>query len=133
MKPSNLVAELRAAGLNLSTIGGKLKVGPADLLTDELRQSIRERRAEIIRTLAAESAPAVESHPSTTQPASVRPEPRKVACGECSRFLPDTINPAQGLGRCNITGTGPPSGGSGYKACYPMAPRQCPNFERNEP
>jgi hypothetical protein len=63
--PSLLVAELRAAGLTLSAHGGKLKAGPADLLTDELRQSIKDRRAEILSILAAEPTPAVNTIPAT--------------------------------------------------------------------
>ncbi|MBE7562320.1 hypothetical protein H7F10_04995 [Acidithiobacillus sp. HP-6] len=127
--PSLLVEKLRTAGLTLSTIGGNLKVGPAVLLTDELRQAIREHRDEMIRILAATP----ENYPSNTPAASVRPEPRKqpqrVTCGECLRFLPGQPLPGQSLGTCSLTRSGPPSGGSGYKACYPMAPRQCPSYE----
>lgn len=129
---SLLVEKLRTAGLTLSAHGGKLKVGPAGLLTDGLRQSIRENRAEIIRILAATP----ESYPSTTPAASVRPEPRKqpqrVTCGECARFLPGQPLPGQSLGTCSLTGAGPPDGGSGYKACYPMAPRACPSYEQKD-
>lgn len=57
---------------------------------------------------------------------------QRVTCGECSRFLPDTINPAQGVGRCGVTGAGPPSGGYGYRACFPLAPRTCPSYEQKD-
>ncbi len=132
--PSLLVEELKAAGFILSAEGSRLRVAPADSLTDELRQSIREHRAGIIALLAAESAPAVESTADATPALSVHPEQDMAHCGACSHFLPDTINPAQGVGRCGVTGAGPPSVASGdYAACYPRAPRTCPGYEqRNE-
>ena len=135
---SLLVAELRAAGLTLSAHGGKLKVGPADLLTDELRQSIRGHRAGIVALLAAEASPAVECTTDAPPAEKMQPEPNmtpsRASCGTCLHFLPDTINPVQGVGRCEVTGAGPPSVASGdYAACFPLAPRRCSNHElRNE-
>ena len=130
MAASSLLAELRAAGFTLTAEGSRLRVAPADLLTDELRAGIREHRAELVRILAAESAPDGRSTADLTQPPSVRPERDMAHCGACSHFLPDSINPAQGVGRCGVTGAGPPSVASGdYAACYPMAPRQCPSYE----
>ena len=134
---SSLLAELKAAGFALTAEASRLRVAPADRLTDELRAGIREHRAELIALLAAESAPAVRSGTDTTPAASVRPErdmaPSRVSCGTCLHFLPDTINQSEGLGRCGMTGTGPPAGGSGYGACFPLAPRQCPSYQpRNE-
>lgn len=80
--------------------------------------------------------PAIESYQSTTPAACVQHRadmpPSRASCGACLHFLPDSINPAQGVGRCEVTGAGPPSGGSGYRACFPMAPRTCPSYERNE-
>ena len=129
---SSLLAELRAAGFTLTAEGPRLRVAPADMLTDELRQRIREHRTGLMSILAAESALDGRSSTNATPAACVRPEQDMAHCGACSHFLPDTINPAQGIGRCGVTGAGPPSGGSGYKACYPMAPRTCPSYERNE-
>lgn len=134
--PSLLVEKLRAAGLTLSAHGGRLQVGPADLLTDELRQSIKEHRAGLISIL--EAAPAIESYPSPTPAEKMQHRantgPSRVFCGQCLHFLPDTINPAQGIGTCSLTGAGPPSVASGdYAACYPMAPRKCPSYEGIEP
>ncbi|MFA5730859.1 MAG: hypothetical protein WC934_02510 [Acidithiobacillus sp.] len=82
--------------------------------------------------LAAESAPAVRSSTNATPAACVRPEQDMAHCGACSHFLPGQPLPGQSLGTCSLTGAGPPSGGSGYKACYPMAPRTCPSYEGNE-
>lgn len=136
--PSLLVEKLKAAGFTLSASGGRLQVGPAVLLTDELRQSIREHRAGIIRILAAEPAPAPESYPSPTPAASVQPAPRKqpqrVSCGVCLHFLPGQPLPEQSLGRCGLTRAGPPSPKHGdYLACFPRAPRTCSQFQHKEP
>ena len=136
--PSLLVEELRAAGFTLSAEGSRLRVAPADSLTDELRAGIREHRAGIVALLAAESAPDVESTTDITPAEKMqhRPDmtPSRVSCGTCQHFLPDTIHPAQGVGRCEVTGAGPPSVEHGdYRACYPMAERYCDNHElRNE-
>jgi len=138
MKTSDpFLAELRRRGLTLTAEGSRLRVAPAGLLTNDLREHIREHRAGLIALLAAESAPAVESYPSSSTPAEkIAPGanlgPLRVSCVACSHFLPDTINPSEGLGRCGVTGTGPPAGGNGY-ACFPMAPRQCPAYQpRNQ-
>lgn len=62
--------------------------------------------------------------------ANMGPLRASVRCRDCQHFTPDTINPPQGLGRCAVTLTGlPPAPVRGYAACYPMALRQCPNFE----
>lgn len=136
--PSLLVEELKAAGFTLSAEGSRLRVMPADSLTDELRQSIREHRAGIVALLAAESAPDVRSTTDITPAEKMQhgPDmtPSRVSCGTCLHFVPDTINPAQGIGTCSLTGAGPPSVASGdYAACYPMAPRKCPSYEGIEP
>ena len=137
MAASSLLAELRAASFTLTAESSRLRVMPADSLTDELRQSIREHRAGIVALLAAESAPAIESTTDATPALSVHPEqdmaPSRASCGTCLHFLPDTINLAQGVGRCGVTGAGPPSVASGdYAACYPRAPRTCPSYEQKD-
>jgi hypothetical protein len=130
---SSLWAELKAAGFTLTAEGSRLRVAPADKLTDDLRTEIRAHRAGLIALLAAESAPAVESYPSSTPAEKIAPRVNMVACGTCQHFLPDYVEPSQGLGRCVVTGTGPPAGGNGYGACFPMAPRRCPAYQpRNE-
>ena len=137
--PSLLVEKLRLAGLTLTAEGGRLRVAPADSLTDELRAAIREHRAGLVRILAAETAPAADSYPSPTQAEKVPPRanmaPSRVSCGACSHFLPGQPLPGESLGGCPLTGTGlPPAGGSGHGAPYPMAPRTCPSYEqRSEP
>lgn len=135
--PSLLVEELKAAGFTLSAEGSRLRVMPADSLTDELRRSIKEHRAGIVALLAAESAPAGRSATDATPAEKMqhRPDmaPSRVSCGTCLHFVPDSINPAQGVGRCGVTGAGPPSVASGdYAACYPLAPRTCLSYEGNE-
>jgi hypothetical protein len=96
----------------------------------ELPRAEAERLAKIRPTETPET---VESYPSTTQPPSVRPErdmgPSRVSCGTCLHFLPDYVNPSEGMGRCTVTPTGlPPRGGNGHGAPYPNAPRRCPEY-----
>lgn len=53
--------------------------------------------------------------------------PSRVSCGSCARFQPGP-QPLS-IGVCLATSHGlPPEGGSGYKAAFPMAQRQCPEF-----
>ena len=129
----SLLAELRRAGLTVTAEGERLRVGPSHLLADELRGAIREHRAGLVRILAAEAAPDVESYPNPTQAEKVPPRanmaPSRVSCGACLHFIPGQPLPGESLGRCGITDAGPPAGGRGYGACYPMAPRTCPSYE----
>ncbi len=130
----SLLAELRRAGLTVTAEGGRLRVGPSHLLADELRAAIREHRAGLVRILAAEAAPDVESYPSPTPAEKVPPRanmaPSRVSCGACLHFIPGQPLPGESLGRCTVTMTClPPAGGSGHGAPYPMAPRTCPSYE----
>lgn len=131
-----LLAVMRKVGLNVRLDGGQLRVGPQAMLASYDVAYIKEHRAELITILAAESAPAGRSTTDATPAEKMQHGAdmahSRVSCGTCLHFVPDAINPAQGVGRCGVTGAGPPSGGSGYKACYPMAPRTCPSYEGNE-
>ena len=126
-----LLAVMREVGLHVRLDdGGQLRVGPPSMLWPYDVEYIKELKPALVSLLAAEAAPAVRSTADLTQPPSVRPERDMAHCGACSHFLPDSINPAQGVGRCGVTGAGPPSVASGDDAaCYPMAPRQCPSYE----
>ena len=126
-----LLAVMREVGLHVRLDdGGQLRVGPPSMLWPYDVEYIKELKPALVSLLAAEAAPAVRSTADLTQPPSVRPERDMAHCGACSHFLPDTIHPAQGVGRCGVTGAGPPSVASGdYAACYPMTPRQCPSYE----
>ena len=81
--------------------------------------------------LAAEkSGVGIDTTPATTMQPEPRKPPQRVSCGTCLHFLPDTINPAQGVGRCGVTVAGPPSAEHGdYRACYPLAERYCDTHE----
>ncbi|MHB8225079.1 TubC N-terminal docking domain-related protein [Acidithiobacillus sp.] len=101
--PSLLVEKLKAAGFTLSAEGSRLRVMPADSLTDELRQSIREHRAGLVRILAAETAPAAESyhtmhHPSRENAAQGKydPFPRVL---RYMPVLPSRYHPPSARGR----------------------------------
>jgi len=132
--PSLLVEELKAAGFTLSAEGSRLRVMPADSLTDELRQSIREHRAGIIALLAAESRSTTDATPAEKMQHAADMAPSRAFCGQCSLFLPGHPMPGQSLGTCSLTGAGPAPIASGdYAACFPLAPRKCPGYElRNE-
>ncbi|MBN6739965.1 hypothetical protein JKG47_05335 [Acidithiobacillus sp. MC6.1] len=133
---SLLAEKLRTGGFTLTAEGSRLRVAPADLLSDELREEIRQHRAALLSLVAneaPESAPAVRSTTDLTPPPSVRPEQdmatQRASCGQCLHFLPDTINPAQGVGTCKATTTGLPPPGNGYRAAFPRAPRTCPSYQ----
>ena len=66
----------------------------------------------------------------TTPAAKVAQNANMARCGACSRFIPDSVNPPEGVGRCAVTLTGlPPAPVRGYGACYPFSPRTCANFQ----
>ncbi len=72
-----------------------------------------------------------ESMDNTTAPAPMPygadMAPQRVSCGSCARFQPGAQ--ALSIGVCLATSHGlPPEGGSGYKAAFPMAQRQCPEY-----
>ena len=128
-----LLAVMRKVGLNVRLDGGQLQVGPQMMLASYDVAYIKELKPALIALLAAESAPDVRSTTDITPAEKMqhRPDmtPSRVSCGTCLHFLPDTIKPAQGVGRCGVTGAGPPSGGDGYRACFPLAPRRCSTHE----
>lgn len=76
-----------------------------------------------------------ESMDNTTQPTPMQhsasmapqPPPAAVTCGSCARFQP---GPQQlSIGRCLAAVDGsPPKDQRGYRAAYPMAQRQCPEY-----
>ena len=128
-----LLAVMRKVGLHVRLDGGQLRVGPARLIEPYDVAYIKEHRAALVSILAAESAPDIESATDATPAEKMQHRPdmtsSRVSCGTCLHFLPDTIHPAQGVGRCGVTGAGPPSGGDGYRACFPLAPRRCSTHE----
>jgi hypothetical protein len=72
-----------------------------------------------------------ESMDTTTAPAPMpyraNLAPQRVSCGSCARFQPGP-QPLS-IGVCLATSHGlAPEGGSGYKAAFPMAQRQCPEY-----
>ena len=111
-EPSLLVEKLMAAGFALTAEGSRLRVSPADLLTDELRESIRENKAALLALLAA---PAVQGTTDTTPAATMQPEPRKpplpphelVMPWQHRKAPPDEC-PCCGLSRFWKLRTGPP-------------------------
>ena len=67
---------------------------------------------------AEQSGMGIDATPAAPMQHRADMAPSRVACGDCLHFLPDTVNPPQGVGRCGVTGTGPPSVEHGdYAAC----------------
>ncbi len=134
---SSLAEKLKAAGFTITTEGGRLRVAPADMLTDELRDQIKQHRDALIPLVAKEAlqpAPAarvgIDPTPADKTAPRANMAPSRLSCGSCLHYQPGEPNPAESLGRCLLTvGGGPPHGGGGYRACFPMAPRTCSHFD----
>ncbi len=78
----------------------------------------------------------------TTQAAKIAPRatmalqsaPATVRCESCAEFEPGTPVWARGIGKCAKTATGlPPVSSRGYGACFPSAPRICPDYQEAPP
>lgn len=68
---------------------------------------------------------------TTSTPAPMQPAPATIACGSCAEFEPGPQPLC--IGRCSRTLDGlPPVASRGYGACYPDAPRRCPDFRPME-
>ena len=135
MKSSDsLLVELGSRGLTLTAKGGRLIVRPAGLLTDELRQAIRENRVGLLTLVASERSDladtcqhAIHAEKSEQRVATARAL-ESVRCCSCRNFLPmpqDIGDSEFGLGRCGLThgGLTPES-----SACWPKAIRKCFHF-----
>lgn len=61
------IQQLRAEGLNLRVIGGRLKVEPAYLITEALDEWLRDHAREVKDQLAKEQRPVALPRPNTTQ------------------------------------------------------------------
>ncbi|MCK9188455.1 hypothetical protein [Acidithiobacillus sp.] len=128
------MTEIIQAGGEIWAEGDRLKFRdtPARLIP-----LIREHKAALLALLTPPSP--AKSTADTAQPmpmqhrADMPPQtaPAPVYCRDCARFQPGIQKLS--VGACLASVTGPPSGGVGYKACYPMAPRTCPSYERNVP
>lgn len=56
--------------------------------------------------------------------------PATVTCGQCAEFEQGPTHWARGVGRCSRTADGlPPVASRGYGACFPDAPRSCPDYK----
>ena len=65
------------------------------------------------------------------RPPAPPPAPATVTCGSCAEF--ESGKTPLGIGMCSRTLDGlPPIASRGYGACYPDAPRRCPDFRPME-
>ena len=55
MGANDLILHLRTSGFSMGSINSKLQIAPADKLTDELKQTIRQSKAEILTALQRET------------------------------------------------------------------------------
>ena len=126
-----LLAVMRKIGLHVRLDdGGQLRVGPQAMLWPYDVEYIKEMKPALVSLLAAEQS---GMGTNTTPAEKIAQNANMARCGTCLHFLPDTVNPAQGVGTCSVTSNGmPPIASRGYGCCYPMAPRTCPSYERNE-
>jgi hypothetical protein len=99
--------------------GGKLQLRG---IPRRLVPVLAEHKAEVLALLE-----------NVEELAAQEPKPAWVRCGDCVHFHPGEPLPAQSLGHCRLTATGlPPKPVRGYAACFPMAPRQCNDYEAKE-
>ena len=134
----SLLAELRSRDLVLTVKVGRLMVGPAGLLTDQLRQAIREHRSALLSLAASERAEQSENRMGAIhaengkQRSAMSRELESSRCCSCGNFRPmsrDIGDSAFGLGRCALTRSGLSPDGS---ACWPRAMRKCSHFNSDE-
>jgi hypothetical protein len=128
----SLLAELKAAGFTLTVEGERLRVRPADLLTDALRSAIREHRDALHALVASENTEVRDRAKGVLTarvPSVSKPKlHERVCCGECQRFTPDPVG-FGGIGTCDRTGTGLAAERPTFEPpCYPMTPRRCSSF-----
>ncbi|MFA7656627.1 hypothetical protein [Acidithiobacillus thiooxidans] len=150
MNAATLLVEIEQAGAEIWADGDRLKFQgiPARLIP-----AVREHKPELLALLSPQSFVAplpseqcaddyamaerlaiqAESMDDATAPAPMPHRadkaPQRVSCGQCCRCQPGP-QPLS-IGVCLATTDGqPPKGGSGYKAAFPMAQRQCPEFSR---
>lgn len=132
MKTSDLLAELRRAGLSITAEGERLRVRPVDLISEALRSIIRQHRDELYALVTSEDAE-VQNRSNVAPVASVQaPKPRhqtlRVCCENCRHFTPDPVS-FGGIGTCAVTHTGLAVERPTFEPpCHPKAPRRCSSF-----
>nr|RNF61646.1 hypothetical protein EC580_08150 [Acidithiobacillus sulfuriphilus] len=128
MMPAQVIVEIAEEGGEIRLEDGRLKVKgiPARLIP-----LIREHKIALLALLREE-----EAGQRSTSTACVAPEPdmapqslpATVTCGSCAEFEPGKT--PLGIGRCSRTANGlPPVASRGYGACFPIAPRFCPDHK----
>ena len=137
-RSDSLLAKLRSLGLALTVKGDRLMVRPSGLLTDELRQAIRENRSALLSLVASERLEQSENRTAAIhagngkQQSAMTQKLESLRCCSCGNFWPmsqDIGDSVFGLGRCALTRSGLPPNGS---ACWPRAIRKCSHFNSDE-
>lgn len=84
MNPAQILADLRQAGVRPEVVeGGRLSF-PAGVLTDPMRQAIRQHRAELLALLCTETADVPDvTAPAPWQEAAARYYVHHFVCCDC--------------------------------------------------
>jgi len=112
---ARLVHQLSDCGLTVRAEGNALVVEPRNLITDPLRQFIREHKAELLAELAAND----DEHPLESKPA---PEVEPVLCIACQHYK-FSHDHAGNVARCHAGG-----GFRGRLIERPEQRRECGDF-----
>ncbi|MCL5979781.1 MAG: hypothetical protein M1488_03675 [Gammaproteobacteria bacterium] len=87
-------------------------------------------KAERLAGLAPPPLTITRRDPNARFRETPQPAPATVTCGTCAEFEPGTPAWGRGIGRCSRTANGlPPVASRGYGACFPDAPRTCPDYK----
>ncbi|MCL4526216.1 MAG: hypothetical protein M1492_06940 [Gammaproteobacteria bacterium] len=132
MTPAEVITEIVHLGGKIWPDGDRLKFRdvPARLVP-----AIRDHKAALLALLKD-----AQTDQRSTPSASVAPEPAMapqsapahVYCRDCAKFRPGIQRLSVGACTASVTGQ-PPAGGHGdYRACYPTAPRSCPDYRGSE-
>jgi len=142
MTAAEIITRVRAAGVTLYATGDKLKYsGPPDAVRP-LLPLLAEHKPALLAKLRqpdpvtlenlAERAAIVEFDGNETRENAERQAVQLVQCRRCRHFTPDTVNAANGIGRCALNAW-PQSTSTALSPRpwppYPNAPRYCDQYE----
>lgn len=133
MTAATIIQNMQERGIRLAaTDRGTVRVTPAELLTDADRALLRKHKPDVLAELRGVNlVNMVNMDFGYLPPPRIvhSPAPATVSCGQCAEFEPGPTHWARGVGRCSRTIDGlPPVASRGYGACFPDAPRRCPDY-----
>lgn len=94
METSKLLTELQQRGVNLTVDGDNLRyVAPKGALTDELRQAIKDHKAELLELLQADAVPPKAAATDRREASERKRKDAKIRCQRCDDCTPHTEHP----------------------------------------